>query len=138
MTGPKENYREKYKAGDTPWDVGRPDANLVQTVTAMPIIPCQALDIGCGTGNNSIWLAQNNFAVTGIDTSEIAIQKASEKAALEQVKCTFLVSDIFTNQIAGAPFGFIFDRGCFHSFASDSERRSFAEKVADHLESAGL
>jgi len=138
LTRPEENYRQKYQAGDTPWDTGRPDFNLVQTVTAMPVDPCQALDIGCGTGNNSIWLAQNNFTVTGIDTADTAIQKAGEKAALEQVKCTFLLNDIFTDQIAGAPFGFVFDRGCFHSFNSDQERKLFAEKVAGHLAPAGL
>jgi methyl halide transferase len=76
--------------------------------------------------------------VIGIDISEIAIQKAIEKASKANVKCTFIVIDFLTNKIEGAPFGFVFDRGCFHSLNSDEERKSFAENVAAHLEKDGL
>ncbi|MDK2887892.1 MAG: hypothetical protein PWP72_770 [Thermoanaerobacter sp.] len=134
----KEGYKKRYETGDTPWDIGKPDFNLIQTVTAMAIKPCKALDIGCGTGDNSIWLARNGFDVTGVDTSEIAIGKAVEKASKANVRCTFMVIDFFTNKITGAPFGFAFDRGCFHSLNSGEERESFAEKVAAHLEEDGL
>ncbi|SHK90629.1 class I SAM-dependent methyltransferase [Desulforamulus aeronauticus] len=134
----EERYKERYQAGNTPWDIGKPDFNLIQTVTTMSIKPCKALDIGCGTGNNSIWLSQNSFDVIGIDTSELAIQKAVERAAVENIKCTFIVNDIRLNNIEGAPFSFAFDRGCFHSFNTDEERKVFAEKVAAHLENEGL
>ena len=134
----EERFQKRYETGDTPWDIGKPDFNLIQTVTAKAIGPSKALDIGCGTGDNSIWLAQQNFQVTGIDISEIAIQKAIEKASQAHVKCTFMVMDFLTNKIAGAPFGFIFDRGCFHALNSDEERQSFAENVAAHLEEDGL
>ena len=133
-----DRYKERYQAGDTPWDVGRPDFNLIQVVTTRPVQPCKALDIGCGTGDNSIWLAQKNFEVIGIDTSEIAIKKAIEKATNAKVKCTFKLVDFFTSPVAEAPFGFVFDRGCFHSLSFDEERKRFAEKVAAHLEKDGL
>lgn len=138
MTMIEEGYKKRYKTGNTPWDTGRPDANLIQTVTAMALNPCQALDIGCGTGTNSIWLSQNGFEVTGIDASEIAIQKAIEKASIDNVKGTFIVADIFSNKVVGDSFGFAFDRGCFHSFKAAEERQSFAKSVADHLETDGL
>ncbi|SFG69927.1 Thiopurine S-methyltransferase (TPMT) [Desulfotomaculum arcticum] len=134
----EERYKKRYKAGDTPWDIGKPDFNLIQTATTMDIKPCKALDIGCGTGNNSIWLSQKNFDVIGIDTSEIAIQKAIEEASKANVKCTFIVIDFLINKIEGGPFGFAFDRGCFHSLNSDEERKSFAENVAAYLEKDGL
>jgi SAM-dependent methyltransferase len=137
MTAEKR-FQERYEAGDTPWDIGKPDFNLIQTVTATPIEPCKALDIGCGTGDNSIWLAQQNFPVLGIDTSEIAIEKAREKAFKANVQCTFIVIDFLTSRIEGAPFGFAFDRGCLHSLNSDKERKSFAENVNAHLEKDGL
>jgi len=138
MTTVEEGYQERYVARDTPWDIGQPDFNLVQVVTTRPIQPCKALDIGCGTGDNSIWLAQKNFKVIGIDTSEVAIEKAIEKASLANVQCTFRVMDFVSNKIEGGPFGFSFDRGCFHSFPSEEERKSFAENVAAHLEKDGL
>ena len=134
----EERFQKRYASGDTPWDIGKPDVNLTQTVTTVALEPCKALDIGCGTGDNSIWLAQKNFQVTGIDASETALQKAREKALQAKIKCTFMVMDFLTGKITGAPFGFAFDRGCFHSFHSDEERQKFAENVAAHLENGGL
>ena len=134
----EERFQKRYASGDTPWDIGKPDVNLTQTVTTVALEPCKALDIGCGTGDNSIWLAQKNFQVTGIDASETAVQKAREKALQAKIKCTFMVMDFLTGKITGAPFGFAFDRGCFHSFHSDEERQKFAENVAAHLENRGL
>jgi SAM-dependent methyltransferase len=145
MTGRSENrmtvekrYKERYEAGDTPWDIGKPDFNLIRVVNTTPIRPCKALDIGCGTGDNTIWLSQQNFQVIGIDTSEIAIEKAREKALKANVKSKFDGVDFITSHIEGAPFGFVFDRGCFHSLNSEEERKVFAENVSKHLEKDGL
>jgi SAM-dependent methyltransferase len=131
-------FEERYQAGNTPWDVGRPDSNLIQAVTAVPIKPCNVLDIGCGTGDNTIWLAQQGFRVVGVDNSEIAIEKAKEKASKANAKCAFEVANILKSPVEGGPFGFAFDRGFFHTLGSDRERETFAETVNDHLEKDGL
>jgi SAM-dependent methyltransferase len=129
----ENHFKQRYETGDTPWDIGKPDFNLIQTVTATPIKPCKALEIGCGTGDNTIWLSQQSFHVVGIDASEIAIEKAKEKASTANVKCAFLACDILTSRLEGVPFGFAFDRGCFHALGSDEERKRFAEIVHGHL-----
>ncbi len=134
----QEQYRERYKAKKTPWDVGRPDFNLVNVVNRARIEKGKALDVGCGSGHNSIWLAQHGFNVTGVDVSEVAVQQAQENASQKNVSCTFLSLDFFEEDVPGLPFNFIFDRGCFHSSDSDDERRKFAERVAYHLDEAGL
>jgi SAM-dependent methyltransferase len=134
----KNRFEERYEAGDTPWDIGKPDFNLIKAVAATPIEPCKALDIGCGTGDNTIWLAQQNFQVLGVDASETAIAKAREKALQANVSCNFLVMDFLTGRIEQAPFGFAFDRGCFHAVKSDKERNSFAKNVNAHLKESGL
>lgn len=131
-------FRERYKSGDTPWDFGQPDFNLIEVVTREPIRCCKALDVGCGTGDNAIWLAQQGFQVTGADVSDIALDKAREKAAKANAACDFVLADFFKGRIVGAPFGFVFDRGCFHSFDSKSDRKRFAQNVAAHLDEAGL
>jgi SAM-dependent methyltransferase len=131
-------YRERYKAGDTPWDAGRPDFNLIEVVTQKPVPSCRALDVGCGTGDNSIWLAQHDFLVVGADVSGIALEKAREKASKASVACEFVLADFLKNTVEGAPFGFVFDRGCFHSFSSKSARSRFAQNVAAHLADGGL
>ncbi len=127
-----------YESGFTPWDIGKPDFNLVEVVTSWPIPGGKALDIGCGTGDNSIWLAGNGFLVTGADTSEIALENARKKALEAKVECRFILADFLDDKIESAPFGFAFDRGCFHSFGSKEERGRFAQNVASHLEEAGL
>ncbi len=134
----EDGYRDRYKSGDTPWDIGQADFNLVEVVTQRPVPACKVLDVGCGTGDNSIWLAQNGFQVTGTDTSNIALGKAKEKAAGAGVVCDFILVDFLTGKIEEAPFGFVFDRGCFHSFGSGDDRKTFARNVAAHLEDAGL
>lgn len=130
----EERYQKRYQSGDTPWDIGKPDLNLTDTVTHHPIAIGKALDIGCGTGDNSIWLAQQGFRVIGTDVSEIAVAKAAEKAQQARVQCDFKQVDFLKSRIEGLPFGFVFDRGCFHSFDSGEDRVRFAQHVAGHLE----
>lgn len=134
----EKHFQKRYESGDTPWDIGKPDFNLMEVVTQHPIIKCKVLDVGCGTGDNSIWLARNGYQVIGTDTSDIAIKKAMEKAAKADIVCDFILADFLKDKIQGAPFEFVFDRGCFHSFASENDRGKFAENVAAHLEEAGL
>ena len=52
--------------------------------------------------------------------------------------CSFAVLNILNDHIAGAPFGFVFDRGCFHTLDSASERETFAEHVNRYLAENGL
>ena len=135
---PEDRFNEHYKEGSAPWDIGKPDFNLIQTVTTTPIAPCKALEVGCGTGDNAIWLSQQHFTVVGVDASEIAIEKARDKAAKTNASCTFAVLNILKSHADGAPFGFAFDRGCFHTVDSPQERQSFAEQINRHLGENGL
>lgn len=134
----ENRFEERYKNGDTPWDHGTPDANLIDMVTHWPISGCKALDIGCGTGDNAIWLAQQHFVVTGCDISQTAIEIARQKASGANVDCAFIMADFMESSIPGSPFGFVFDRGCLHSFDTGKERMQFAENVYSCLEASGL
>jgi len=134
----KKHFQESYEAGNTPWEIDMPDSNLIETVTRTPIKPCKALEIGCGTGDNAIWLTQQGFDVVAIDSSETAIEKAKNKASSAGAPCAFLICDVLAGHIEGAPFGFAFDRGCFHTLDTAEERRRFAEIVNRHLEEGRL
>ena len=134
----ENRFEERYKTGDTPWDHGTPDVNLVDMVMQRPISKCKALDVGCGTGDNAIWLAQQHFVVTGCDISQTAIEKAKEKASISNVNCSFIVADFLNSRIPGLPFDFVFDRGCLHSVDTDEERSRFAKNIASHLKKGGL
>jgi len=134
-----KHFRKSYEANETPpWDIGKPDFNLIQTVTRTPIQPCKVLEVGCGTGDNAIWLSQQGFDVVAVDAAPIAIERAKAKAENANVKCTFQVLDVFKSHVEGAPFQFEFDRGFFHIIDADEIRQSFAENLSGYLSDDGL
>jgi SAM-dependent methyltransferase len=131
------NFEERYRTGDTPWDHGSFDVNLADTVSSFSIKPCRVLDVGCGTGSNLIWLAEQGFQVAGIDLSDRAIEQARARMTEQGIACCFQVGDFLSTEIAGAPFGVVFDRGCLHSVPEDA-RKHFSSRVAEVLEEGGL
>jgi SAM-dependent methyltransferase len=66
-----------------PWDaVGvRPELRrLVEDGTLTPSSHPRAIDLGCGTGANAVFLAELGFDVTAVDFSPAALAKAAERA----------------------------------------------------------
>lgn len=132
------DYEERYQTGNTPWDHGMPDSNLMAWVKRWPIEPCKVLDIGCGTGENSVWLARQGFHATGCDLSPTAIERAQAKTAAAKVNCSFHTADFLKDKLPGLPFGFAIDRGCMHGMEGEAGRQTFSKRVAEHLTDAGL
>ncbi len=58
--------------GTPPWDIGRPQRELVKLEESGAIVG-DVLDAGCGTGENSLFLASRGHKVLGVDSSERAI-----------------------------------------------------------------
>ena len=62
----------------------------------------RALDIACGEGRNSVFLAQQGFLVTGLDISDVGLGKATRRAAEAGVTVDFQQVDLdeyrFTEQ----------------------------------------
>jgi SAM-dependent methyltransferase len=107
-------------------------------VEKWPIETGKALEVGCGYGHNTRWLAKRGFTVTGLDLSGVAIEKATQYASEENLNCTFLVADFLNTVVVGGPFHFAFDRGCFHTCDVPEKTKHFAKKIADHLADGGL
>lgn len=99
--------------GRAPWDVGRPSEELKRVVQEKIVPPGRAIVLGCGTGTNAIYLAQQGFAVTGVDIAPSALNKAREKAKNAGVSVRWLLADV-TAPPDLPPFDFVFDRGCYH------------------------
>lgn len=134
----QESWDQRYVHGELPWDNGKPDQHLGRVVEEHRIAPSRGLEIGCGTGTNTIWLAQQGFDMSALDLAPTAIEMAEAKAAEAGVTCDFLVRDFLNEEVPGGPFSFIFDRGCFHVFDEDSERSRFAEKARELLGPGGI
>jgi len=130
-------FEDRYQSGNTPWDHGMVDYNLIEAVATHQIASCRTLDIGCGTGENAIWLSQQGFAVIACDLSPTAIKRAKEKQAAAKTEVCFVVADILKDPIPDAPFGFVFDRGCLHCMSEGIEREAYVKQVAALLGERG-
>ena len=133
-----DRFSHLYETGEAPWELGRPDKYLIKWVRDHPISPCKALDLGCGTGFNAIWLAEQGFEVTGVDFSPPAIDAANGNARSANADIRFMVLDFLTQTAGEADFMFLFDRGCFHSFDDPKQRAAFAENAHGHMAENGL
>jgi 2-polyprenyl-3-methyl-5-hydroxy-6-metoxy-1,4-benzoquinol methylase len=72
-------YR-KFPLEELGWELGKPRPILVEFVEKGLIKKGKALDICCGAGTNTVYLAKQGFEVTGIDISQTAIKYAKKKA----------------------------------------------------------
>jgi len=134
----QRDWNGHYASGNLPWDTGEPEGHLVELVRGGAVTGGRALDIGCGTGTNSVWLAEQGFAVVGLDVSPLAVEAARRRLAGRELDCRFEVRDFLTEEVAGGPFDLVFDRGCFHVFDEPAARARFAERVAVLLAPDGL
>jgi SAM-dependent methyltransferase len=90
---PRTAYNLVYRYFRMPWEIG-PRAELVDLVTAGRLRPGRAIDLGCGTGANSVFLAERGFEVTGVDFAPAALAKARAKAEAAGVRVRFVEDDL--------------------------------------------
>ena len=97
MSGERANDRpvvaspwdERYRT--QPWPT-EPDAELVELVG--PLEPGAALDLGCGTGRNALWLARWGWRVTGVDSSRVGLEIAEGRAREQGLEATWALADL--------------------------------------------
>jgi len=134
---PHPSWNDNYAQGFCPWDTGTPDPMLIEAIESGAIPVGRALDVGCGTGTNAIWLAQRGYHVVGVDIAPLAIEQANRKLPAG-LSCRFATNDFLAELPQGGPFQVVFDRGCFHVFDEKSERAKFAAQVASVLAPDGI
>ena len=80
MTTPeiKQHWEERYAQRDRIWS-GRVNRWLAEI--AEPLTPGRALDLGCGEGADTLWLAEHGWDVVGVDISDTALSRAADEAA---------------------------------------------------------
>jgi SAM-dependent methyltransferase len=109
------DWNESYVAGKPPWDSGLVSKELIRVLETEKIPLGRAVELGCGTGTNAIYLASRGFDVTGLDCASVALEQARKKADAAGAKVNFLEADLCRLELELEPFDFIFDRGCYHS-----------------------
>jgi ubiquinone/menaquinone biosynthesis C-methylase UbiE len=128
-------FRIFYRVGFTPWDghpLGQSLRNLVEGSSDAPALPPgSALDLGCGTGESSVYLAQHGWLVTGVDFVAKPLDKARVKANAAKVSVNFVQASVTQLTQAGIDtgFGLIVDNGCIHAM-SDGDRDAYVREVS--------
>ncbi|OMC38453.1 class I SAM-dependent methyltransferase [Mycobacterium sp. IS-1264] len=104
-----------------PWDTKAPKETVVAWQEG-GWVRGDVLDVGCGLGDNAIYLAQNGHAVTGLDISPTALITAERRAADAGVDVTFAVADSTKLEGYTDAFDTIVDSGMFHCLDDDGKR----------------
>ncbi len=77
----QDGWDKRYEAEDLMWGLD-PNQGLVSEAAELP--PGRALDLGCGEGRNSLWLAGRGWQVTGVDFAGVALARAARCQLAEQ------------------------------------------------------
>ena len=129
------SWEDAYKARP-PWDIGRPQPAFVELVRAGELNLGGVLDVGCGTGENALYLVEEGFSVVGVDLATRAIDEAKAKAIERKLKVDFRLSNALALDFESRYFDNAIDSGLFHTF-SDNERPIFAREIARVLTTNG-
>jgi ubiquinone/menaquinone biosynthesis C-methylase UbiE len=128
----------KVYRGTPPWDIGRSQPAFDALAKGGEIRPGAVLDIGCGTGDNALMLAQHGCTVTGIDLARDAVRRANAKATERRVPASFLAGNALEldRHFGAGAFDAAIDSGLFHVL-TDAERPVFARQVCHVLKPGG-
>jgi SAM-dependent methyltransferase len=125
-------FRLAYRLGFKPWDSGVPPPELVEVIEgARRLVPGRALDLGCGTGTATIYMASKGWRATGVDFVPRPIRAARAKAAHAGVPAVFIIGDVTRLHELPIEVGFdlLFDQGCFHSLP-DAAQPAYAREIS--------
>jgi 2-polyprenyl-3-methyl-5-hydroxy-6-metoxy-1,4-benzoquinol methylase len=143
-------FQKLRAAGKTSWDeqadpqasfdnfVMRPFLEESLAGSAKPLDGLSALEIGCGSGPVSCFLAARGLAVRGIDVSPTALEMARDNAAQRGIRVQFDSADICSMPEQPDRYDLIIDGHCLHCLVSEEHRRQALTAIHRLLKPAGL
>jgi cyclopropane fatty-acyl-phospholipid synthase-like methyltransferase len=129
-----KTFEEMYESVPA-WEIDGPQSEIVR-LAEHGEIRSPVLDAGCGTGDNSLYLAGLGLEVVGVDFVPAAIEKALSKAKERSLAATFLVWDALKLQRLKRRFNTVIDAGFFHVLPA-KKRPDFVMSLASVLDSGG-
>ncbi len=131
LTVDRNDWNLRYSGAELVW-TAEPNRFLVAEAADLP--PGRALDLACGEGRNAVWLAERGWRVTGVDFSDVAIEKARHLAAARGVDCEWLVADLRHHTPPARSFDLVV---FFYLHVPRDARRSILRAAAEALAPGG-
>jgi SAM-dependent methyltransferase len=125
-----------YRDGPAPWDIGGPQP-AVARLAARRAFSAPVLDVGCGSGENSLLIASLGVSVFGVDVAETALARARETARDRGVEAEFALADALHLERLGRRFPTVLDCALFHTFNAD-ERPAYVTSLESVIEPGGI
>lgn len=156
---PQEKFFHLSRAGDSPWEIGRPQPEIIK-LTQRGIFHGRVLDVGCGIGDNAIYIAAQvkDVELIAIDLVSVlsiffrnklspfqapkAVEVSRKKAEQQSLNIKFGVVDMLsaistTTDLEPHSFDVILDSAIFHNF-SDEERLRYRDNLRYLIKPGGL
>jgi len=127
-------YRDRAKP--CPFFTTSPCESLAQWVGDGTIRPGRAIDLGCGSGRNAIFLARHGFSVEAVDYSKAAIAWAQDRVAEADVQVSLRCENVFDLKLGTGSYDLVYDSGCFHHIAPH-RRDDYVDLVVNALKPGG-
>jgi len=121
----REAWNRRYAGSELVW-TAQPNRFLVAEASGLR--PGRALDLACGEGRNAVWLAEQGWQVTGVDFSEVALDKARDLAAARGVEAEWEQADLLAYQPAPRAFDLVL---VFYLQLPAAQRRTIVRAAAD-------
>jgi len=130
--GTPEWWNARYLGADAPWDTGIVPPEVVALVESGEPQPGWALDLGCGSGVTSRYLAECGIWVVGVDLALSALSRAAQAAPRQGSTAHFCQGDVTDLGFVTVRATLAVDVGCFHAVPPE-RRLAYVESLAEHL-----
>lgn len=128
-----DEWDERYRTNTTAWEDDEVAPATKHLILSHVPPGLSILELGCGRGVDSIWLAEQGYEVVACDIAPTAIGQARARAELRGVTIEFRVADVLRDRRSLPRCQAVFERGVFHTFITDEGRALFARVTAELL-----
>lgn len=119
----ERRYRRVYEAGAEFWEKPIPTEALVSFLAGQKVRNgARAVDLGCGEGRDSIFLAKKGFKVLGIDASRSGMRRTKERLEKEKATAELLMADVTNLPVKNQTFDLAVNVGCLHMITVQAVR----------------